>query len=210
MKQGWLSPEIAAKRDLEKEAARRCAEPAAASTGKPIAADPATLQRARYAAYTMGLRFGTAAVASSASTPQQRDLIATVLREVQSEAAALGVPAPELPAIQHMATVLVEFSDSLDADRQCTAARLASRYSPAHGNAYKLGSVVGFSVPLCVNGPCTAYAVQIRRYGQGAGVPERVWLPLAQGSLSSVPGANAREKTFRVLADLDEHFRTGR
>jgi len=123
---------------------------------------------------------------------------------------ALGVPPPELAVIRHMAEAVGEFTDSLEQDRQCTAARLASRYTPAHGHIYKFGTVVGSSVPYCVQAQCTAYATQIRRYGQAAGVPEHLWRPMAQGSLAGVPGANAREKTFRVVADLDEHIRTGR
>ena len=122
----------------------------------------------------------------------------------------LGVPPPELPVIRHMAAALGEFADDLEMDRQCTAARLASRYTPAHGNIYKLSVMVGFSVPYCVNGRCTAYAVQIRRYAQAAGVPEHLWLPLALGSLDGVPGTNATEKTARIIAGLDDHFRSGR
>jgi hypothetical protein len=203
--QGWVSPDIAVNRTLVEDAGRRCAEPDA---GRPALAPP-VLQRARYAAFQMGFGFGTAVVAHTSGTVQP-ELITRALRDVQREAMALGVPTPELPAIRHTATVLGEFADELEADRQCTAARLASRYTPAHGNIYKLGTVVGFSVPYCVNGLCAAYAVQIRRYAHAAEVPEHLWLPLAQGSLAGVPGANASEKTIRIIAGLDEHFRTGR
>jgi hypothetical protein len=203
--QGWISPNIAINRTLDEDALRRCAEPDAE---RPVLSS-SVLQRARYAAFRMGFGFGTAAVARTSGNAQP-ELITRALRDVQFEATALGVPMPELPVIRNMATVLGEFADELEADRQCTAARLASRYTPAHGSIYKLGTVVGFSVPYCVNGLCAAYAVQVRRYAQTAGVPEHLWLPLAQGSLTGVPGVNASEKTIRIIAGLDEHFRTGR
>src|SRR5262245_5954630 len=101
---GWVSPEVALNNKLQEEAVRRCAQPNAARAN----VDSATLQRARYVAYQMGFRFGTAAVAHTSGTVQ-RELIVPVLREVQREADALGVPAPELPEIRHLATVLGEF-----------------------------------------------------------------------------------------------------
>jgi hypothetical protein len=203
---GWVSPDIAVNRNLDEEAQRRCAEPQTAARPAPSLA---TLQRARYTAYQMGFGFGTAAVAHTSGT-NQRELIVRALQEVQREAMVLGVPPPELPVIRHMAAALGEFADDLETDRQCTAARLASHYTPAHANIYKLGVVVGFSVPYCVNGRCTAYAVQIRRYAQAAELPEHLWLPLALGSLDGVPGANATEKTARIIVGLDSHIRTGR
>jgi len=206
---GLVSPDLAVNSKLQEEAARRCAEPEPARADRQATADAATLQRTRYAAFQMGFGFGTAAVARSSGAVQP-ELIAPVMQEVRRQAMALGVPAPELPVSRHMATEVGEFADSLEADPQCTAARLTSRYTPAHGHLYKLGTVVGSSVPYCVKAQCTAYAAQVRRYGQAAGVPERLWLPMAQGSLAGVPGANAREKTFRVVADLDEHIRSGR
>ena len=58
---GWVSPDIAVNRKLDEEAQRRCAEPQTATRPAP---SPATLQRARYAAYQMGFDFGMAAVAT--------------------------------------------------------------------------------------------------------------------------------------------------
>ena len=205
----WVSPDFTVNSKLQEEAARRCAEPEAARTNGRTALDAVTLQRARYAAFQMGFRFGTAAAAHSSGAVQP-ELVTPVLQEVQRQAMALGVPTPELPVVRHMATAVGEFADDLEADRQCTAARLASHYTPAHGDIYKFGTVVGSSVLYCVKAQCAAYAAQIRRYGQAAGVPEHLWLPMAQGSLAGVPGENAREKTFRVVADLDDHIRTGR
>ena len=205
---GWVSPEHVVNSKLQQEAARRCVEPAAARGGR-AAVDAATLQRTRYAAFQMGYGFGTVVVAHSSGTVQPEQ-VARALQEVKSQAMALGVPAPELPVIRHMAQAVGEFTDSLEEDRQCTTARLASRYTPAHGDLYKFGAVVAASVPYCVKAQCTAYATQIRRYGQAAGVPERLWLPMAQGSLAGVPGPNVREKTFRVVLDLIEHIQTGR
>ena len=79
---GWVSPDIAVNRKLDEEAQRRCAEPQTATRPAP---SPATLQRARYAAYQMGFGFGTAAVAHTSGT-NQRELIVRALQEVQREA----------------------------------------------------------------------------------------------------------------------------
>jgi hypothetical protein len=202
--QGWLSPEHVVDSKLQAQAARRCAEPAAARS----AVDTATLRRTRYAAFQMGYVFGTAVVAHASGTVQSEQ-VARALQEVKGQAMALGVPAPELPVIRHMAESIGGFTDSLEEDRQCTTARLASRYTPAHGDLFRFGAVVAASVPYCVQAQCTAYATQIRRYGQAAGVPEHLWLPMAQGSLAGVPGPNVREKTSRVVRDLTEHIKTG-
>lgn len=200
---GWVSPDLAINSQLPDE---RCAEPGAARANGQAAADAATLQRTRYAAFRMGRGFGIAAGARFSGTGQPEPL----LQEVRGQAMALGVPTPELPVIRHMASALSEFADDIEADRQCTVARLASQYTPAHGHIYRFGAAVGYAALLCVNDVCGAHGAQIRRYGQAAGLPQHLWLPMAQGSLAGVPGADAREKTFRVLADLDEHIRAGR
>lgn len=209
LQRGWLSPQIAVNAELREEAFRRCAAPAADRSNGPIAADPATLQRARYAAYQMGKHFGMAAVARSSGTVQPQ-LLDPLLQEVQRQATALGVPSPELPTIRHMATELGEFMDALEADRQCTASRLASRYAPPHGEIYRFGTVVGYALPPCARDRCAAFGVHIRRYGEAAGLPEHLWLPMTRRSLADVPGPTVREKAFRVVLDLDEHIRTGR
>lgn len=202
---GWVSPDLAVNSKLREEAARRCAVPDAART----AIDAATLQRARTAAYQMGKHFGMAAVARSSGTVQP-ELLGPILLEVRRQAVALGVPPPELPAIRHMATELGEFTDDLEADRQCTASRLASRYTAAHGEIYRFGTVIGYAMPSCARDRCAAFGVHIRRYGQAAGLPEQLWLPMTQRSLADVPGPDAREKAFRVVLELDEHIRAGR
>ena len=207
---GWVLPDLTINSQLQEEAARRCAEPGAARANGQAAADAATLQRTRYAAFQMGRGFGMAAGARFSGTVGQPERIALLLQEVRGQAMALGVPTPELPVIRHMASALSEFADDLEADRQCTVARLASQYTPAHGHIYRFGAAVGYAALFCVNDVCGAHGAQIRRYGQAAGLPQHLWLPMAQGSLAGVPGADAREKTFRVLADLDEHIRAGR
>lgn len=205
LKRGWLSPEIAIDNRLREEAARRCAQ---LDTAR-IALDGAALQRARYAAYQMGKHFGTAAVARSSGAVQP-ELLDPLLQEVKRQAMALGVPSPDLLPIRHMATELGEFMDDLEADRQCTATRLAGRYTPAHGEIYRFGSVVGYALPACARDRCAAFGVHIRRYGEAAGLPEHLWLSMTQRSLADVPGPTVREKAFRIVLALDEHIRTGR
>jgi hypothetical protein len=210
---GWVGTDLFADGSRsgearERAAALRCAT--AAPNGVAAVADAAALQRARHAAFQMGRGYGIAAGATYSGLNVQPDLLAQQMQEVREGAAALGVPAPKLPVIRHMATALSEFSEDLEMDTQCTASRLAARYAPVHGHLYRLGVVVGYAALGCINGVCGAFGREIRHYGQLAGVPEPLWRPLAQGSLDDISGANAREKTFRVLAGLDRHIGTGR
>jgi hypothetical protein len=210
---GWVGTELFAdgsrtKEAREKTAALRCA--AAAPSGVTTVADAAALQRARHAAFQMGRGFGIVAGVTYSVTGMQPALLAQQMRKVRDMAAALGVPAPELPLIHHLAGALSEFSEALEMDDQCTASRLAGRYAPVHGHLYRLGVMVGYAAIGCLNDVCGAFGREIRHYGQLAGVPEPLWRPMAKGSLDDIPGANAREKTFRVLAELDRHIATSR
>lgn len=204
LRQGVVSPDLAVNPKLRTEAARRCAEP----TDGKFAVDGATLQRTRYAAYQLGKHFGTAALGRSSENVKP-ELVARIMQDVQRQALALGVPTPELPVIRHMATELGEFADALEADSQCTATRLASRYTWAHGEIYRFGTVIGYATLACVQDRCAAFGVHIRRYGEAAKVPEHLWLPMTRQSLAGVPGTDARDKAFRVIRELEEHIRTG-
>jgi uncharacterized protein YchJ len=209
---GWVGTELFAdgsssKLGRDKAAALRCAT--AAPNDVAAVADASALQRARHAAFQMGRNFGIAAGATYTDLGTQPDQLAQLLQEVREQAAALGVPVPELPAIRHMATAMIEFSANLELDDRCTASRLASRYAPAHGHLYQLGAVVGYAAIGCANGICGTFRREIRQYGELAGVPEPLWRPMVQGSLDTIPGANAREKTFWILAALDRHIGTG-
>jgi hypothetical protein len=199
---GWVSPDLAINSQLPDERSpSRSGAGQWAGRGRRGHAPAHAIRR-----IPDGQGFGIAAGARFSGTGQPEPL----LQEVRGQAMALGVPTPELPVIRHMASALSEFADDIEADRQCTVARLASQYTPAHGHIYRFGAAVGYAALLCVNDVCGAHGAQIRRYGQAAGLPQHLWLPMAQGSLAGVPGADAREKTFRVLADLDEHIRAGR
>jgi hypothetical protein len=204
---GHVPTELTLNNELRKEADRRCVDLGAAQADVQTTVDAASLKRARHAAFQMGRGFGIAVAAANANLGLQTDAL---MQEVQGQGMALGVPAPEFPEIRHTLSALSEFADDLEADRQCTAARLASRYTPAHGDIYRFGVLVGYAAVYCINDVCGAHGTQIRRYGLAAGLPEHLWLPLAQGSLAGVPGADAREKTFWVLARLDEHIRADR
>jgi hypothetical protein len=64
----------------------------------------------------------------------------------------------------------------------------------------------------CINDLCDLHGAgpEVRHYAQVAGVPEHLWMPIARGSLADIPGTSAREKTFRLLATLDEYMATSR
>jgi hypothetical protein len=164
----------------------------------------ARLGPARYAAWQMGRGFGMAAGLANADRPQAQ--IAPLLEQVRSQASALGVPAPELPRIQHHAMALAEFGIDLDADRQCVAAHLERRYTPVHGHIYRFGVAVGHAALYCASGVCGTFGSEIRRYGHLAGVPDFLWLPMLQDRLPNGPGT-PQQQLLQILARLDEHVR---
>jgi hypothetical protein len=202
---GLVSPDLTVNNRPGDEAALRCAKPGGVQGDEQSVTDPGALRRASSEAYQMGERFGLAVAKGFADQGARPEVVA-----VWGMAAALGVPAPELPSIRHMALRNTEFAYDLMADHQCTAARLASRFTPAHAQLYRLGVVVGYSTFWCVNGLCGALGTDILRYGQESGIPRRLWLPLVRGSLSDVPGADQREKTIRIVKDLEDYVQASR
>ena len=211
---GLISADLTGDRRAGADGIQRCAEQDVAQADRQAVVNDAALQRARYSAFRMGRSFGLAAgtafSGTSGRSEQVTPMLQQVMQEVHGQAASLGVPAPELPVVRHMSTALSEFADDLSGDRQCTAARLASRYSPVHGEIYRFGAVIGYAAIFCVNDVCGAHGTEIRRYGLAAGIPEHLWLPMSRGSLADVPGTSPREKTLGLLAILDEHVRVNR
>ena len=52
------------------------------------------------------------------------------------------------------------------------------------------------------------FVPQLRSYGKEAGVPDELWKPLAEESMDSLPGANAKEKISFVLSRIQDHLKT--
>ena len=69
--------------------------------------------------------------------------------------------------------------------------------------------MIGHSEFYCLKGRCGAFATEIRHYGQRAGVPDHLWLPLARGSLDGVPGDGTVERIAWLMARRNEHMRAG-
>jgi hypothetical protein len=175
-----------------------------ATASSPV--DPAAMRQVRYATWMLGQRFGLAAAMAGASFPETET--APLLEDLQRWAATLHLPTPAPPKIQHIVNQFIEFGDHLEADPQCVAARLTSRYGPRYGYLYKFGAVIGHSFLARVLGVGGSFAVQIQFYGQGAGIPQELWSPMAQDSPAHLPGADPREKTIGAMARLDEYIRT--
>lgn len=205
MARGWIPAQLGMSKELAAAAEQHCAG-VGQEAGK-ASADPAYLGAARYVAVEMGESFGAAGAMVNMGLP--REQAEPLLDTARQAAGMLGVPAPELPEIQHHMRAMIEFSDHLEADRQCVAAWLASLYSRFHGDAFKFGAVIGHSQFYCLKGRCSAYATEIRHYGQRAGVPDHLWLPLARGSLDGVPGNNPVERIAWLMARRNEHLRAG-
>jgi hypothetical protein len=207
---GLISPDLTFNRSAPDNVALHCPKLGGGPGDEQLVTNAAVLQRARSAAYQMGKSFGLAAGKAFSDQGVQSEKIAPVLAAVGVMANALGVPAPELPSIRHMSSALSEFAADLWADHQCTAGRLAGRFTPAHAELYRFGVAVGYSAFYCINGVCGVLDTEMLRYGRDAGIPQQLWLPLARGSRSDVPGADTQEKTLRIVKDLDDYVRAGR
>jgi hypothetical protein len=208
MVRGLLPWDLTANSQLENEAARRCGAAGTAPPQALIPAEDTELQRARYAAFSMGVDLGMAGGVALFGIGGQPELVEGTLQGVRREALGLGVPVPELPLPRNVLSG--HFVDDLVADRQCTEAQLERRYSPLHGHIYRFGAVIGYAAMCCINDLCGMHGPEVRHYAQVAGVPEHLWMPIARGSLADIPGTSAREKTFRLLATLDEYMATSR
>jgi len=193
---GLIPPDLVISREGKEHAAQRCAASGAVPAHVGSVTDAADLRTARIVAYEMGMKFGLAE--SNSFLADRREAVINIMQDVRRFASGLSVPAPELPST---------FSGTdLESDPQCTASRLASRYTPAHGQIYKFGVAVGRQVFACANEMCGENAGQIRLYGELAGVPKHIWSPLAQDSLDGIPGANAPEKAIHIRENIKRYI----
>jgi hypothetical protein len=168
--------------------------------------DPIVMRQVRYASWMLGRQFGFAAALAGAGFADAQT--APVREDVQRRAAALQLPTPVPPKVQHIANQLNEFGDFLEADPQCVAARLTRRYGQRYGYLYKFGAVVGHAIPARVQNVGGTFALQIQLYGREAGIPQELWLPMTLDSLADLPGADAREKVAWIVARLDVYIET--
>jgi hypothetical protein len=206
LKVGLIPDELAMPGTLRGAGAAPCAdarvESGGARTSAPI--DPSTLHQARYLTWQLGRDLGFAAAVAGTASDEQ---IQSLQRGLATLAEAIAVPAPLPPKIQHLANALHEFEVYLEQDPQCVAARLTSKYEPSFGYLYKFGAVIGHSIPFRVNNIGAVFEPQIRRYGQLAGIPEALWLPMTQDWPDNLTMADAQQKTYGILARLDQHFK---
>jgi hypothetical protein len=202
---GWIPEELAMPGGARTEGAAQCADLGAESgarTSAPI--DPSTLHQARYLTWRLGRDLGFAAAVAGTASDEQ---IQSLQRGLATLAEAIAVPAPLPPKIQHLANALHEFEVYLEQDPQCVVVRLTSKYEPSFGYLYKFGAVIGHSIPFRVNNIGAVFEPQIRRYGQLAGIPEALWLPMTQDWPDNLTMADAQQKTYGILARLDQHFK---
>ena len=205
LKVGWIPEELAMPGGVRTEGAAQCVDVGAESgvrTSGPI--DPSILHQARYLTWRLGRDLGFAAAVAGTASDEQ---IQSLQRGLATLAEAIAVPAPLPPKIQHLANALHEFEVYLEQDPQCVAARLTSKYEPSFGYLYKFGAVIGHSIPFRVNNIGAVFVPQIRRYGQLAGIPEVLWLPMTQDWPDNPNRTDAQQKTYSILTRLDQHFK---
>lgn len=158
----------------------------------------------RYASWRLGINLGFAADLSNFRAGE----VAPFMKEAETLAAALHVPTPVLPKIQHFGSALPEFEVYLESDPQCVATRLMSQYGPSYGYLYKFGAVIGHAALYRAQG-IAPLVPQIQYYGQLAGIPQELWLPMTQGTSPGRPDANMHEEILADVQRLDSYIKAG-
>jgi hypothetical protein len=206
LKVGLIPDELVMPGTLRSDGAAPCADAGAESGGARTSApiDRSTLHQARYLTWRLGRDLGFAVAVAGAASDEQ---IQSLQRGLTTLAQAIEVPAPLPPKIHHLANALHEFEVYLEQDPQCVAVRLTSKYEPSFGYLYKFGAVIGHSIPFRINNIGAVFEPQIRRYGQLAGIPEALWLPMTQDWPDNPNRADAQQKTYSILTRLDQHFK---
>ena len=97
------------------------------------------------------------------------------------------------------------------ADPECIGARLGAGYSREHDALYRFGAFVGHSLAYRGMAPEVGplFVADLRRYGQAAGLPERVWRPLLEAA-SRRPGQEAWAEASAIAKGILAHLRGGR
>jgi hypothetical protein len=192
----WIPPELSIPLI---EPAASCTSRGANTLPDPAVklSDPAEIREVRYASWRLGINLGFAADFSNFKAGR----VAPFMQEAETLAAAL-------PKIQHLGSALHEFAVYLESDPQCVATRLTSRYGPSYGYLYKSGAVIGHATLYRAQG-MTPFVPQIQSYGQLAGIPQELWLPMTQGTPASWPDANMDEEVFTDVQRLDNYIKAG-
>lgn len=166
--------------------------------------DPAEIRQIRYDSWRLGMNLGLAADLSNFRAGE----VAPFMQKAETLALALHVPTPVLPKIQHSASALPEFAVYLESDPQCVAAHLTSRYGPSYGYLYKFGAVIGHATLYRAQG-IAPFVPQIQHYGQLAGIPQELWLPMTPGTPAGRPDDNMRKEVLAEVQRLESYIKAG-
>jgi hypothetical protein len=168
--------------------------------------DETTLSRTRVAAYQLGFDLGLFSGARNAGSGVQEP--PSLLQERDRLARELAVPLPAIPPLRQLANALHEFEVYVAADPECIGARLSAGYTREHDALYRFGAFVGHSVTYRGMAPEVGplFVPALRRYGQAAGLPERVWRPLAETS-SQKAGPQAWAEGSAIADGILAHLR---
>lgn len=179
---------------------------AAAQGMQTHALDETTLRRTRVAAYQLGFDLGLYSGARNSGSRVQEP--PSLLQERDRLARELAVPLPAIPPLHRLADALNEFEAYVTQDPECIGARLSAGYTREHDALYRFGAFVGHSVTYRGMAPeiGPTFVPALRRYGQAAALPERVWRPLAEPS-SQKAGPQAWAEGSAIADGILAHLR---
>ncbi len=172
--------------------------PAAGEKAAPAAANTAEV---RTAAWLMGLNIGRDGVARQ-SASVDRNTLAEVMKDVETLASTLGVPAPQPFVPRQLADANTEFIKFVESDSNETAQALAHRHSPEACHLFKLGAFWGYAnlVRPFVPGERAIFAAELRYHAVRAKLDSSLWQSMTEGTQTSA----SREEIFRADAAVTE------
>ena len=197
---GWLMsrPELAGNLVLSNAArdSKTCAVEGGASD-----AGSHTPAEVRVTAWLMGLNIGRDGIARQ-SASVDRNTLAEVMKDVETLASTLGVPAPQPFVPRQLADANTEFIKFVESDSNKTAQALAHRHSPEACHLLKLGAFWGYAnlVRPFVPGERAIFAAELRYHAVRAKLDSSLWQSMTEGTQTSA----SREEIFRADAAVTE------
>jgi hypothetical protein len=157
----------------------------------------------RAAAWLMGLKIGRDGNARQSASVDP-DTLAQALKDVETLANMLSVPAPQPFVPRQLAEANTEFIRFVESDSNETARSLALEHSPESCHLFKLGALWGYAslVRPFLPGERAMFAAEIRHHAQNAALESSVWQPMIESTRASASG----EEIFRADAALTDRL----
>lgn len=160
----------------------------------------------RVTAWLMGLNIGRDGIARQ-SASVDRNTLAEVMKDVETLANTLGVPAPQSFVPRQLADANTEFIRFVETDSNETAKALAHRHSAEACHLFKLGAFWGYAtlVRPFLPGERPIFAPEIRHHARGM-LPPELWQPMTEGTKASANAGEISRTDAAVTESLTKYL----